>query len=132
MAKSFLFDDSGKSIPVSVDRVGLVTDVGGLSYPGFSCAITSPAAGAGLTQGTPVTITGLVFGAVVLLQVKLGPTVLGAASIVGNTWSYVYTPQAGDVGAQTINATATNSVGAQRNAPAWPSRLHLRALTTPR
>lgn len=75
---------------------------------GFACAITSPAAGASVTQGTPVTIQGTISRGAVAVIVKLGSTVLGSASIVGLAWSYSWTPQAGDVGAQTINAVATS------------------------
>lgn len=77
----------------------------------FACAITSPAPGATVTQGTPVTITGTLTASAVVVQVKLGAIVLGSASIVGLTWSYEWTPQSGDVGAQTINATATSASG---------------------
>lgn len=82
----------------------------------FACAITSPAVGASVTQGTPLTITGTLTGAAVVVQVKLGSTVLGSASIVGLTWSYSWTPQGGDIGAQTINATATSPSGTQASA----------------
>lgn len=79
----------------------------------FACAITAPTAGASLPQGTPVSITGTLSGAAVTVQVKLGSTVLGSASIVGNTWSFSWTPQVGDVGNQTINVVATSASGAQ-------------------
>ena len=74
----------------------------------FACVITSPAPGANLTQGTPVTITGTISSGAVVVQVKLGATVLGSASIVGLTWSYSWTPLVGDVGTPTINAVATS------------------------
>jgi len=48
--------------------------------------------------------------------VKLGSTTLGSATIVGLDWSYSWTPQSGDIGAQTINATATSTEGATGNA----------------
>lgn len=79
----------------------------------FACAITSPAPAASLTQGVPVTIAGTLTGAAVAVQVKLGASVLGTASINGLTWSFSWTPQPGNVGAQTLNATATDSSGAQ-------------------
>jgi Zn-dependent alcohol dehydrogenase len=60
----------------------------------FTCAITSPAPAATVTQGTPVTITGTTTAGAVAVQVKLGATVLGSASIVGLDWSYSWTPQA--------------------------------------
>jgi hypothetical protein len=82
----------------------------------FACAITSPAPGASVTQGSPTTITGTLTGAAVVVQVKLGAVVLGSASIVGLTWSYSWTPQSGDLGAQTLNATATSAGGAQASA----------------
>lgn len=76
----------------------------------IACVITSPSAGASLPAGTPVTITGMIDvpGTVV---VKLGSTTLGAATMAGLNWSYSWTPSGGDVGAHTINATATASSG---------------------
>lgn len=76
----------------------------------IACAITSPTAGATLTQGTPFTITGTINtpGSVV---VKLGSATLGSATMAGLNWSYSWTPLVGDVGAQTLNATATATYG---------------------
>jgi hypothetical protein len=88
-----------------------------ISSGSLACAITSPTAGASLSQGTPVTITGTISvpGTVV---VKLGGVTLGSATVVGFNWSYSWTPQVGDVGAQTLNATVTASVGGgTANAP---------------
>jgi hypothetical protein len=81
-----------------------------LSLGTIACAITSPTAGATVTQGTPVTIAGTITTAGTVV-VKLGSTTLGSATMAGLNWSYSWTPQVGDVGAQTLNATATASVG---------------------
>lgn len=82
----------------------------------FACATTSPADGASVTEGTPVNITGTIASGAVTVLVKLGATVLGYASIVGLSWSFTWTPQSGDVGSRTINATATAANGQQANA----------------
>jgi hypothetical protein len=83
----------------------------------FTCAFTSPAVGATVTQGTPVTITGALSAGAAVVQVKLGSTLLGSAAIDGLTWSYTWTPQSGDIGAQTLNAVATAPSGAIAVAP---------------
>lgn len=74
----------------------------------FACLILSPNAGDTVTQGTPVTITGKISRSAAVVQVKLGSTVLGAASIVGLDWSFSWTPQGGDVGAGVLSAVATS------------------------
>lgn len=83
----------------------------------FACAIASPLPGDTVTQGTPVAITGTISKGAVVVQVKLGATVLGSASIVGLTWSFSWTPQVGDVGAQTINVVATSASAEVATAP---------------
>lgn len=83
----------------------------------FSCAITSPSAGASVSQGVPVTITGTISQAGTVV-VKLGSTTLGSATMAGLSWSYSWTPQSGDAGAQTINAVATATADSSiANAP---------------
>src|SRR4051812_12877876 len=82
----------------------------------YAVSVTSPAAGASLPTGTPVTITGFISPGAIVVQVKLGASILGSASINGSTWSYTWTPQVGDIGAQTIGATAT-FVSATAQAP---------------
>jgi hypothetical protein len=83
----------------------------------ITCAITSPAPAASVTQGVPVTITGTISVAGTVV-VKLGTTTLGNATMAGLNWSYSWTPQLGDIGAQTLNAVATaTSGGATANAP---------------
>jgi lysophospholipase L1-like esterase len=73
------------------------------------CAITSPSAGATVSQGTPVQITGTISQAGTVV-VKLGAAVLGAATIAGLNWSFSWTPQVGDIGSATINAVGTATV----------------------
>ena len=77
----------------------------GVPIPPRVVQITTPTAGAALTQNTPVTISGTI-SAAGTVNVYEGAVLLGAATISGLTWTYSWTPQAGDVGAQTINATA--------------------------
>jgi len=104
---------------VTVSGLPLVTASGAQlikAQAAFSCAITFPLASGQALQGTPVTITGTV-SKTSTVQVYLGATLLGAATMSGLTWSYTWTPLAGDVGAQTINATATDAGSATSVAP---------------
>jgi lysophospholipase L1-like esterase len=91
----------------ALDALNLGTTIG--------VAITSPLAGATVTAGIAVVITGTISQAGTV-AVKLGSTVLGAATIVGLTWSYTWTPQLADIGAQTLNATATAVAGSTGDA----------------
>ena len=76
----------------------------------IACVITSPAPGATLTVGVPTSITETISqaGSVV---VNVGSVALGAATVVGLTWSCAFTPTLPELGAQTIGATATATVG---------------------
>ncbi len=104
----------GSSVPPTyVFSVPAATDA---SPPAsVSCTITSPSAGASLTQGVPITITGTISVAGTV-NVSVGSSA-GAATMVGLAWTFVYTPAVGDIGPQTVNAVATATVsGAIGNA----------------
>jgi Bacterial Ig domain len=77
----------------------------------FACTISSPALSASLTVGVPVQITGTIsqpgLVSVKINSVLLGLAVVGGFTAAGFTWSYSWTPQAGDAGTPTINASAS-------------------------
>jgi hypothetical protein len=80
----------------------------------LTAAITAPAGGTTLTDGTPVTVTVQVSSAAIGVSVKLDGATKGAATTSdGLNWSYTYTPITGDIGSRTLTAVATAPSGAQ-------------------
>lgn len=79
------------------------------SINALACTITSPASGASLVVGVPVTITVTFTRSArdVVVTVKDGATTLGTATLneYTSTGTYSWTPLAGDIGAHTINVT---------------------------
>jgi hypothetical protein len=76
----------------------------------LTCRIKQPAASAVLNVGTPYTVSGRVSRYPSTVTVKLGATVLGSATMNKRDWTFSYTPVSGEIGAQTINATATDTL----------------------
>ncbi len=90
---------------IGLSNIGTIAGSGG-----FSCVITFPTANSEVAPNVVTTITGTISKAGTV-NVYLGATLLGAATISGLTWSYAWTPANTDGGANTLNATATATVG---------------------
>jgi hypothetical protein len=79
-----------------------------------SVSITSPAPSGTVYEGKALTITGACAdydGPVSSVEVFLGASSLGTATIVGDTWSLAWTPETGQVGAGSLTAVATDDAG---------------------
>ena len=101
-------DDQGASTTTAP-----ITVTAGSSNQPPTVSITSPADGAALAAGTPVTITanaGDVDGSVVSVQFRANGTLIATDS-TGPTWSTTWTPSAGSYA---LTAIATDDAGATR------------------
>lgn len=85
----------------------------------MTCAITSPASGATVTQGATVTISGTVTQPASGVSVSVGGRTF-AATIIGLTWSCSWPVDRQDAGSQTIGAVATATAGGTASASPVP------------
>jgi lysophospholipase L1-like esterase len=108
-----------KLVPATLTHLRTVTPTLRSFAPAINalgCTITSPTAGATVTVGVPVNVTVTITRSPRDCSVAVkntGGSTLGAgtaADLDVATLTYSWTPQAGDVGAFTLNATVTDSV----------------------
>jgi hypothetical protein len=109
----------------AVDSAGLVTVAGPVPVVVLTdppaVAITSPTAGATVYEGKQLTIEGTCSddGEVVDVEVFCGTTSLGYATLDGlGGWTRTWTPTAGQVGAASLTAEATDDTGQQTTSAA--------------
>jgi|SRR6478736_102230 len=83
---------------------------------GITCAITSPTAGATVTQGTPVTVNVTTSVSASGVAFKVNGSTVGSMTGSGTSWTYSWTPSS--TGAASLTATATASAGGTGDSPA--------------